>query len=105
MAFSHLEVLRDVSYFATLIRPFLYAIRPAAVAADKTVETLMNFRKPPTEGRFLSQKVVEKGSAGISCWEDRKMGGYTHLTQKLHLFTKNPKMDSPTKHSGSGCQI
>lgn len=98
-------MLRDVSYFATLIRPFLYAIRPAAVAADKTVETPMNFRKPPTEGRFLSQKVVEKGSAGISCWEDRKMEGYTHLTQKLHLFTKNPKMDSPTKHSGSGCQI
>uniref|UniRef100_A0A674NAW0 Uncharacterized protein n=1 Tax=Takifugu rubripes TaxID=31033 RepID=A0A674NAW0_TAKRU len=60
----------------------------------------MNFRKPPTEGRFLSQKVVGKGSAGISCWEDRKMGGDTHPTQKLHLFT-----DSPTKHSGSGCQI
>lgn len=46
---------QDVSYLGTAIRPFLYA---TAVAADRTVEMPMNFRKPPTEGRFLSQKVV-----------------------------------------------
>lgn len=49
---------KSTSYLGRAIRPFLYAIRPAAVAADRTLETPMNFRRPPTEGKFLSQKVV-----------------------------------------------
>lgn len=95
-----------MSYLGTAIRPFLYAIRPTAVAADRTVETPMNFRRPPTEGRFLSQKVVWKGSAGISCREDRVdgVGLCVSYTETEFIYKKDTE-DSPTRDSGSVCQI
>lgn len=95
-----------MSYLGRAIRPFLYAIRPAAVAADRMVETPMNLRRPPTEGRFLSQKLVGKGSAGTSCKEDREDGGGLSIPYtETELIYKEDTEERPTRHSGSVCQI
>lgn len=91
-----------MSYLGTAIRPFLYA---TAVAADRMVEMPMNFRKPPTEGRFLSQKVVGKGSAGTSCREDREDGGLCVSYTETEFIYEEDTEDSPTRLSGSVCQI
>ncbi|KAG7259846.1 hypothetical protein CRUP_036729 [Coryphaenoides rupestris] len=42
------------------------ATRPAAAATDRKVVNPTNFRKPPTEGRFRSQKDSSNGRAGTS---------------------------------------
>lgn len=42
------------------------------VATHRKAETPMNVRKPPTEGKFLSQKVVTNGRAGTSYWKGQK---------------------------------
>lgn len=53
---------------------------------ERKVDSPMNLRRPPTEGKFLSQKVVWKGSAGTSCWMNIWWTGIIFIYQALNLF-------------------
>lgn len=85
----------------------MQATRPATVARDRTLETPTNLRKPPTEGRFLSQKVVTNGAAGTSCCSDRRRrrildAGHLFDLKKKRERINSPNTEAPSAKSDSG---
>ncbi|KAF3843674.1 hypothetical protein F7725_002523 [Dissostichus mawsoni] len=61
--------------FSFLIEQTVHRVtitRPETVATERKAETPIIFKRPPTEGRFLSQKVVTNGIAGTSCWTESR---------------------------------